>query len=253
MVSCDTIFDFERAPVPIRADFQKACEDEWSRIARPGTWWRAEERVALAEQVRRAASCQLCATRKGSLSPYGDGLLHDTVGPLSAFAVDAVHRIVSDPGRLTESWIRKATTELGDAHYVELVGVVATVVMVGTSLRGLGMRFPDLPEPIQGEPQRIRPSGVGLDSACVPTVLPEKAEGDLNTWYSMMRVSPFIPNHPEIVGTVPKITRALTLVPAEQLGFAALIMAGYLAVYELSESQEQLLAATVSSYNNCFY
>ena len=245
---------FESAPFPVRPDLLDACRDGWARLGAPGTWWTGAERIAIAAEVRRVSSCELCATRKSSLSPYGDNRRHDeTACVLPPFAVEAVHRIVSDPGRITERWVQEAVNELDDTRYVELIGVVATVVMVDTLAAGIGVRQAVLPDPIDGTPNRQRPNGLAIHSAWVPTVVPEAAEGDLAAWYSILRLSPLIPSEPENVGTIPKITRALTLVPSEQLAYGAFIMTGYLSVHEISQAQEELLASTVSSANGCYY
>lgn len=244
---------FGSAPFPVRPDLLDACRDGWARLGAPGTWWTGTERIAIAAEVRRVNGCELCATRKSSLSPYGDDRRHDGTGPLPPFAVEAVHRIVSDPGRITERWVQEAVNQLGDTWYVELIGVLATIVMVDTLASGIGVRQPDLPDPSDGTPTRQRPNGLAIHSAWVPTVVPDEAEGDLAAWYSILRLSPLIPTEPENVGTIPKITRALTLVPAEQLAYGAFIMTGYLSVYEITQAQEELLASTVSSANGCYY
>ena len=68
------------APV-VRRDLARAQEESWARLGRPGTWWSAEERLAIAEEVRAARWCELCRTRKAALSPYGLPGTHAAVGP----------------------------------------------------------------------------------------------------------------------------------------------------------------------------
>ncbi|MEW6470755.1 MAG: alkylhydroperoxidase-related (seleno)protein [Actinomycetota bacterium] len=237
----------------VRSDLREACEAEWYRLGRPGQWWSGAERVAIAAEVRAARACSLCRERRARVSAPGPGG-HQDRGPLPAAAVDAVHRITTDPGRLTSRWYESVLEGgVSAEQFVELVGVVAATVMVDTLALGLGVSPPPLPAPEPGEPGRIRPAGIAVHSAWVPTVVPEEAEGELASFYELMKYSPFVPNRPDIVGFVPNITRALTLVPPEQFGFAGFLMSAYLSIRDLSEPQQQLLAATVSTANDCFY
>ena len=40
--------DRDRSEHPIRADIVAAQSEAWARLGRPATWWRAEERLAIA-------------------------------------------------------------------------------------------------------------------------------------------------------------------------------------------------------------
>jgi hypothetical protein len=245
---------FETLNPALRIDLRDACDAEWTRLGSPGTWWTGPERLALAEQVRLAGRCQLCTQRRASLSPAGDGGLHPATEVLPAAAVEAVHRIASDPGRLTAAWYRDSLAGgMNEGQFVELVGIVAATVFVDTLARGLGVDAPALPPPAPGEPTRTTPPGARVHSGWVPTVDPELAEGEIAALYGLLKVSPFIPNRPDEIGVVPNVTRALTLVPPEQMGFAGFIVAAYFGAQAITEGQEQLLASTVSSVNNCFY
>lgn len=237
----------------VRIDLRDALVREWLRLGQPGTWWTGAERLAIAQEARAALTCPVCAARKQELSSSAIGE-HSERNGVHQSAVDAVHRIVTDSGRLTESWLRcLLASGVDDVQYVELVGVTATVVMMDTFSTALGHPRPDLPRAEPGEPSHVRPTGARVHSAWLPTVVPEESEGELADFYSCMAMSPFVPGRPDIVGFVPLIARALTLVPAEQLGFARFMLAGYVAVYHLSPAQREFLAMTVSSFNQCFY
>ena len=84
----------------IRSDLAAAQADAWAATGAPGTWWSGAERVAIAAETRHAASCRLCAARKDALSPSMVGGDHDSLEPLPAPAIEAIHRIRTDPGRL---------------------------------------------------------------------------------------------------------------------------------------------------------
>ena len=59
------------------------------------------ERVAIAREVRAARRCAFCAERRAALSPTAVSGAHDAATDLRPAIVDAVHRVVTDPGRLS--------------------------------------------------------------------------------------------------------------------------------------------------------
>jgi hypothetical protein len=161
-----------------------------------------------------------------------------------------VHRIRTDPGRLTKAWHDGVMASgLADAQYVEIVGVVATVVGADTFARAVGAPRAQLPEPVPGEPLRRRPAGATDQGAWVPMIAPEDTRGPEADLYGEAR---FVPN----------LRRALSLVPAEARGFAELTSSHYFAIDDmmnltrqraLTRPQIELLAARVSALNQCFY
>jgi hypothetical protein len=180
--------------------------------------------------------------------------VHDGASGLSAAAVDAAHRIATDPGRLAEAWATEVIGELGEAAYVELVGVVTTTVMIDTFSSGLGVPLPPPPLPAHGEPTGETAAEAVHHSAWVRTVRPSAAVGELAAYYRDRATNAF--------GFVGNVHRALTLVPAEQYRTMALLEAMYLPVRvmggadpgrALTPTQIELVAATVSLANSCFY
>ena len=163
--------DYDAAPVPVRDDLAAAHRRAWLRLAAPGAWWTGAERVAIAREVRAAAGCALCAARKQALSPNAVAAMHAAVPPLSAGAVEAIHRITTDPGRLSRRWrdqLREAG--LADGPYVELIGVVGTVFSVDSFCRALGVPLHALPAAAPGAPSRYRPPQARDDGAWVPMI-----------------------------------------------------------------------------------
>ena len=102
--------DLEGQRFPIRSALFHAIEDAWGRVGQPGTWWSGGERVAIASECRRADACDFCSRRKAALSPYTVDGQHETDGVLPADAVEAIHRLKTDAGRITEAGVR----ELGE-------------------------------------------------------------------------------------------------------------------------------------------
>ena len=75
-------------------------------------------------------------------------------------AVEAIHRIVSDPGRLSESWYRRTVAAgLSEEAYVELLSLVAITTAVDTLDRALGAKLR-----AQGLTVRVVNAGVSGDT-----------------------------------------------------------------------------------------
>src|SRR5216684_518340 len=143
---------YAAAPVPIRQDLPAAHRRAWQRLPRAGNWWTGAERVAMAAEVRSAWQCPLCKARKAALSPYTIEGTHDSVSKLPASAIDVIHRVVTDPGRLTQHWFAKTmgSQEITDGQYVEIIDVIVTVVSIDSFCRGVGAALHPLPQPERG-------------------------------------------------------------------------------------------------------
>jgi hypothetical protein len=244
------LVSYAGATIPVRDDLVAAHDRAFARLAAPGTWWTGAERVAIAEAVRASARCRLCRERKAALSPAAVAGEHDGGdGILPASAVDAAHRIASDPARLTHKWLDGVLTSgLGEGRYVELLGVVAALVSIDAFCRAVGAPPHPLPAPRPGEPRRYRPKAARRDEAWVamlPQGRPEGEEADL--WS----------------GRTGNVIRALSLVPDEVRALQDLSRAHYLTLSEMTDltrgrgaldrRQVELLAARVSALRECFY
>jgi alkylhydroperoxidase family enzyme len=220
----------------VRRDLPEAHTRAWQHLAAPGAWWTGAERVAIAAEARAAAHCGLCRGRKASLSPGAVVGQHASPSDLPDAAVEAIHRITTDPGRLSRRWFDELAAQgLGDAAYVELVGVVSTLVSVDAFCRAIGVPPHPLPLPQPGEPTRVRPDDVSDQGAFV-----------------VMRSS-----------GLPNVMRALSLVPAEVQNLRELSAVHYVGIEELislgasgralDRGQMELLAGRVSALRECFY
>ena len=242
--------DYSAAGIPVRDDLQAAHRAIWNQLRSPGTWWTGAERVAVAAETRHAAGSVLCQRRKAALSPGSVQGQHDTLGALPASAVDVIHRVRTDPARLSRSWFAQAVAgDLGEAEYVELIGVITMVVGVDFCARALGIAHFPLPAPLPGEPSRRLPASAKPGTAWVPMIAPEDATGSEVGLYGD---APFIPH----------IVRALSLVPDQARMLRQSSDAHYLPVAQivdpsarraLDRMQMELIAARVSVLNECFY
>ena len=154
-------FGFLDSPVAVRTDIRDAHRRTWERLAAAGTWWTGAERVAIGREVRLATACDLCARRKAALSPMAVKGAHTDGGTLPAAAIEAVHRLITDSGRLSRQWYEGLLADgLTDVLYVELVGVVTQLFSVDEFHRAIGASTEPLPTPEAGEPGRRRPEVV---------------------------------------------------------------------------------------------
>ncbi len=92
----------------IRAELTASHDHVWQQLAAPGTWLTGSERVAVARELRAARDCPFCQERKTSLSPGAIKGHHETVDhDIPTARVELIHKLVTDPGRITRSWVRE--------------------------------------------------------------------------------------------------------------------------------------------------
>lgn len=208
-------------------------------FAEPGTWLDAETRIAILKERRAASGCSLCHARRSALSPYGATGEHDRATDLPADLVEIVHRISTDSGRLTEKWFKQVIADGVEPEvYIEVVGLVATSLIIDSFAGGLGVELAEPGAAQSGEPSREKNEAVVEDGAWVPLL--------------------DVPQEPTEVElpTAPNIFRAMGLVPGAIAHFFSVMRAQYsLTEYDisLSRSQVELIAARVSALNQCFY
>jgi len=244
-----TAFAYANAEDPIRPDLAAAHQRAWERIARPGTWLSGSERVAVAAAARAARACPLCAERKQALSPYAVEGRHAGEGALPEPLLDAVHRIATDAGRLTRSFVEKLqAAAVSDAHYVEALGVTVQLQSIDAVHRGLGIPLEPLPDAQPGAPSKRRPAGAASEGFYVPMVKPSQLDREDKDLYGG-----------RVTGNV---IRALSLVPAEVRALMDLSNAQYLSPEAMmrfdspraiDRAQIELVAGRISALAECFY
>ena len=110
-----TEISYQELAWPVRDDITAAHRRAWERLSRPGTWLTGKERIAIAAETRNAVNCSLCQERKEALSPQAIQGSHDHLGALPEQEVEQIHRIRTDPGRLSRAWYEG----LGDGGMAE--------------------------------------------------------------------------------------------------------------------------------------
>lgn len=110
-------------------------DQAWCRRSKwPGLAWPARdvvERGGTHGHCGRGAQrigLQALQERRQALSASTAKGVHDSLGNLPAETGEAVHRLVTDPSRITESWVRTmADGPPGVAGYVEIVSVTDAI------------------------------------------------------------------------------------------------------------------------------
>jgi hypothetical protein len=246
----DIEVDYSPAGVAVRGELLDAHRWMLGHVRAPGTWWTGAERVAIASEARAADACTLCRARKAALSPNAVAGEHQPAGPLTAAVVDVIHRVRTDPPRLSKAWFDGVVAGgLGVPHYVELIGVVTMITGMDYFARALGVAPPALPAALPGEPARRLPAAARSGEAWVPMIAIADAAGPEADVYGGL---PMVPN----------IVRALSLVPDEVRALRKSSDAHYLPIGQipdptvrraLDRMQMELVAARVSALNQCFY
>ena len=213
-------------------DAQRAAADS---LAAPGDWLTGVQRRAAWAEARSAATDELDLQRKAALSPNAVSGSHSATDELPAAAVEVVHRVMSDPGRLTRSWANEQIGALGEETYTELVGVTAIVATIDRFQRAMGRPEVPLPAAGEGDPSCVRPADVG----------------DVGAWVSQT-VGP----------TKANVSRTLSLVPVTNAAWRELVNSHYSRGPEfmnlswdfaVSRPQAELVASRSTALNECFY
>lgn len=234
---------------PIRADLLAAQDRFLEHVRSPGTWWSGAERSAIAAASRAADDCALCRERKAALSPNTVSGSHEGPSDLSPEVVDVIHRVRSDPGRLSKAWFEDVMQRLDEGRYVELIAISTMTAGQDYVARALGAPPLALRSPLVGEPSRYRPPSANRDVAWVAMIPAAEAIGPEADLYDE--------------GMVPNIERALSLVPDEVRALRAIAEPHYMSFAEIADPttrlphldrlQMELVAARVSALNECFY
>ena len=241
----------------MRDDLATTQAQAWQRLASAGAWWTGAQRIAIAAEARHTLDCAFCAARVAALSPLAVGGAHTRLdSPLTDAAIEAIHRIRTDPGRLGETWfLRLREAGLAEEAYVELVSVVAVVTAVDTFRRAAGLQPWALPPPRDGAPTRHRPRGARPGLAWVATLAPEDVTPDDPDLYRDR------PGPRARYGA--NIHRALSLVPDSMIHWWDMLEAMYQSSSQMRDfardyravthAQIELLAARVAALNRCEY
>jgi hypothetical protein len=244
------MLSYQLAEFPVRPAFAEAHSRFWKRLAAPGAWWTGAERVAIAAEARHAWQCALCHARLAALTPAAVDGEHDHLNALPEAAVDVIHRVMTDPGRLSRKWFdRILEAGLSQEQYVELIGTLVALISIDRFCLGIGVPLHGLPQPLAGEPSHYRPEGLITGDAWVPMLRPDHDTGPERDLFDIRPTG--------------NVIRAMSLVPDEVRTLNDLGAVHYLrnsqvrdpsaSAGTLSRVQMELIAGRVAASRRCFY
>jgi len=126
----------------------------------PGDWLSGDERAEVWHQTRASTNDPLNRARRQAISPEAVAQQHPAGRHLSAAAVDVVHRVASDPGRLTRPWAE--------------VGVTAIARTLDCFDTAIGVGAINIGATVDGSAAEHRPDDVGEVGAWVPQTVGKK-------------------------------------------------------------------------------
>jgi len=205
-----TPFDLSSVPFAVRDDLVEGLRREWERLGRPGAVWTGRQRVALAAAARG-----------------GDA------GDLPTPAVEAARTLYERPAAVDAGIVEASRAAgLGDAAYVEIVGVVSRLAAADTVLAALGAAPEPLPEPAPGAPTGEIDDRARRTKGHVPMVGGASIVGALSMVPSEARAQR------DLHGPL-----YLSYEQMEDLGFTR----------GLDRTRMELVASRTSAVNECFY
>jgi len=212
-----------------------ALDDAAESLVGPGDWLTGSQRRAAALEARDARTNELDQQRRDALSPNAVPGGHEATAELQAEAVEVIHRVASDPGRLTQVWADEKMSVLGEETYTELVGIAACTAVLDMFAWTMTGDDSQLGDDTAGSPAKERPDDVG----------------DVGAWVS------------QTTGTgMANVSRSLSLVPVTNRAWVGLVQALYSRGAEfldlswdraLSRPQVELVAARTTAELECFY
>jgi hypothetical protein len=242
---------FMAEPLPPADHTSAGIDQSWDQLGRAGGWFDGEERIAIAAETRAARECKHCVERRVALSPYSvDGEHTTSENDLAPLAVDTIHRITTDPGRLSERWFEDlADGGMCPEELVEITSIIGVVTIADTLARALAQPERALPNASDGEPHRLPALGTTLGRGWVPMLEPESAEGTIKLMYDQLLSA---------AGFIFNVVRSLTAVPEAVRDFFTAFLPNYSTHGDvrsggLNRSQVELLASSTSAWNDCFY
>ena len=240
----------------MRDDLAKAHSVIWASLGAPGDGWSGAERSAIVAETRAATSCALCRARKDAVSPYAVEGTHDVASDLDPAHVEVVHRITSDPQRLSEKllddWLASGRGH-SEAAYVGMLGVIVLALAIDMAHRTMGAPPLSLPPAKEGQAKKGRPNRRSAAE-----------REDIGAWVSVQAAkSPELRRILAGALRVSNVGRALSLAPQAWERQVQLIAAQYVALASvpstassgraITRAQMELVAGRVSALNECFY
>ena len=230
---------YDISDFPRRSHIDIAHEAAITAYGKAGTWLDSRTRVKILEEVRSAKDCPLCLEQRRSLSPYAKEGEHVSQTGLDPITVEIVHRLCNNADRLTYRWFESILAQgVSAEQYVEIVGLVATAIIIDGFAGALGYQTIPAPRAQSGVPTRKANDKVVEAGAWIPIMDVENEATETGL--------PKIPNIFRAMGLVPESVRHFFSVMSSQYSLTPFDTS-------LDRSQVEYIASKMSSHNQCFY
>jgi len=237
---------YSDAAVAVRFEIEKFHQDELDRLSTVGTWWDAQQRVALIEEARTARY-------KAGLQAYArtDSDAR-TIADIPAVASTIARTVAAKPQAIDREFFDRAMSSgLSEEAYVEVVSIAASITNLDIFAAAIGIPPRGLSVHDAGTPSRKRPATATSEGAFAATIPSGQRGGEEGR---------------ALYGPRPagNITRSASVVPDEAKTVMRAIATQYVALEKfddlsftfdahITRSQVEFLAARVSVLNDCFY
>ena len=219
-------FDLPHVPRPVVA---AACV-ALGGLGRPGRWWTASQRLAIAAIARQARPRPLW-----DRAPPLETLSSDRGDPLSPFVEALVELVAVEASSISRKTVELSCERIGDAAYAELSAIVAQITAIDQLCHALGAALPPFPAPGPGQPSRVRPEGMGDAGGHI----------QMSTDHEGANVARSL----SLAAEDHDLWRGLVLSMYSRDEFLEMVWTDR----ALSRPQVELLAARTSALNECFY
>lgn len=209
----------------------------WQRLAEPGYWWTAKQRIAIAQAMREAKPRPVYDRQRVSPSELPH---EESSAELSPLLLDTIERVSTESGQLDEAWCKTVCSRIGEGAYAELVAIVILVLPIDRFCLAVGRELQALPEPQAGEPLREYPEDLVDNGAWIRQTASAVANKELVN-----------------------VSRAVSVCPIENGLRRDLVDAMYMEGHSffdklwdrksLSRTQLEIAATRTSVINHCFY
>ncbi|MBB6520725.1 alkylhydroperoxidase-related (seleno)protein [Pseudoteredinibacter isoporae] len=231
------LFSVDSFPHLVTDDICLQFNRVWQRLAEPGYWWTARQRIAIAQAMRESRPRPVYDRQRAEPGE----LAHDNMAQeLSPLVIDTIERVTTESGQLDKAWCKAVCAQIGEGAYAELVAIIILVLPIDRFCLAVGRALQPLPEPQAGEPLREYPEDLVDNGAWIRQTASAVANKELVN-----------------------VSRAVSVCPIENGLRRDLVDAMYMEGHSffdklwdrksLSRTQLEIAATRTSVINRCFY
>ena len=238
------VFNNETFDQTIPSEMLDAFNEFWERLAEPGEWWSGKERIAIADEIRKAHDKKV----KPQNVPLNE-ISDKPKSIISPLTKEVVRKVTCESHKIDKEWAAQATELMGPGKYSELLSIVVNLLPVDIFCRLSGRPVVSLPVHKSGKPTKQIPEGIVSGEAHVPWV---------KDWIgpNVARALSYVPNDNQIRMKLVSSMYLGSDISKDSSQFTDLtkfISMRWDEEEPLNRAQVELIAARTSAINECFY